>query len=81
MTTESEIYTALSEIFSDIFNRDDIILAPELTAADVEGWDSFRQIEIIIACEERFGVKFRTKDLDTLSSLGRLVNLIVEKTG
>jgi acyl carrier protein len=79
MATSPEAYAALSEIFSDVFLRDDIELKPDLTAKDVEGWDSFKQIEIIIAVEERFGIKFNTKELDSLKSLGDLAGLIVAK--
>ncbi len=76
MTSESEAYAGLVEIFSDVFGRDDIKLVPELTAADVEGWDSFKQIEIIMGAEEKFGVKFKTRDLDNMKNLGDLVRVI-----
>ena len=49
--TEAEIYAALDEIFRDVFLRDDIALTPELSAKDVAGWDSFRQIDIILAID------------------------------
>ena len=45
--TEAEIYSELSEIFQDIFLRDDLVLRPELSARDVADWDSFKQIDII----------------------------------
>jgi acyl carrier protein len=77
--TEADIYAGLTEIFHDVFLRDDIVLSPGLSADDVEGWDSFKQIEIIMATEERFGVKFRTKELDTLSNVGDLARLVGEK--
>jgi acyl carrier protein len=53
MPTELEVYRDLTEIFADVFVRDDIVLSPALTAKDVRGWDSFKQIEIIMACEEK----------------------------
>jgi acyl carrier protein len=81
MTSESAAYDTLRQIFSDVFLRDDIIIKPELTSNDVEGWDSFKQIEIIIACEEHFKIKFKTTELDALSSVGDLATLIVAKTG
>jgi len=80
MPAESEIYSALTEIFHDVLMRDDLVLTPELTAKDVEGWDSFKHIEIIIACEERFGVKFNTREIDSLNSLGDLAVVIARKT-
>ncbi|HXP06296.1 MAG TPA: acyl carrier protein [Stellaceae bacterium] len=78
--TEPEIYDALTTIFHDVFLRDDLALTPELSAKDVADWDSFKQIEIIIAAEERFGVKFRTREMDSLNNVGDLVQLIASKS-
>ena len=81
MATEAEIYKGLNEIFSDVFMRDDLTLTPTLTAKDVKGWDSFKQIEIIMASEERWGIKFNTRELDALRSLGDLATMIGSKAG
>jgi acyl carrier protein len=77
MPTQDEIYGALTEIFRDVFMRDDLELQPGLTAKDVPGWDSFKQIEIIMATEERFGIRMTTRDLDSLQSVGDLVRVVV----
>jgi acyl carrier protein len=79
MATEGEIYPALTTIFHDVFLRDDLTLCAETNAKDVVGWDSFKQIEIIIAVEEHFGIKFRTRDMDSLNNVGDLVRLIASK--
>ncbi|HTZ37872.1 MAG TPA: acyl carrier protein [Stellaceae bacterium] len=78
--SEPEIYEALTAIFHDVFLRDDLVLTPPLSARDVPDWDSFKQIEIIIAVEERFGIKFRTREMDSLNCVGDLVRLIASKT-
>jgi acyl carrier protein len=78
--TEPEIYETLTPIFRDVFLRDDLDLSPELSAKDVPDWDSFKQIEIIIAVEEHFGIKFRTPEMDSLNNVGDLVHLIAAKT-
>ncbi|MBV9555251.1 MAG: acyl carrier protein [Alphaproteobacteria bacterium] len=78
--TEPEVYQALTTIFRDVFLSDDLDLKPELSAKDVPEWDSFKQIEIIIAAEERFGIKFRTRELDSLNNVGDLARLIAAKT-
>jgi acyl carrier protein len=80
MASEGEIYAGLSEIFADVFLRDDLVLSPELTAKQVQGWDSFKQIEIIMATEERWSIKFTTRELDNLQSVGDLVGVIATKT-
>jgi acyl carrier protein len=77
---EAEIYARLTEIFRDIFMREDMVLTPELSAKDVKGWDSFKQIEIIIGVEETFGVKFRMKEIERLRDVGDLASLIAMKS-
>ena len=78
---ETEIYAALTEIFRDVFLRDDLQLQPDLTAKDVPGWDSFKQIDIILAVEEKYGIKFNTRELDSLQNVGDLARVIAAKTG
>ena len=77
----TEIYSALTEIFHDVFMRDDLVLAPELTAKDVKGWDSFKQVEILLAVEEKYAIKFRTRELDSLNNVVDLVHTVLAKTG
>ena len=79
MPTQVEIYHDLTEIFADVFMRDDIVLSPALTAKDVKGWDSFKQIEIIMASEEKWGIKFNTRELDALRTVGDLAKMIETK--
>jgi acyl carrier protein len=76
---EAEIYAALEDIFHDVFLRDDIKLTPQTTAKDVAGWDSFKQIEIILAVEGQYHIKFNTRELDSLLSVGDLVRAIASK--
>lgn len=78
MPTEAEIYAALTEIFHDVFQRP-VLLQPTLTAKDVVGWDSFKQIEIIMAAEERFALRMTTRELDSLQSVSDLVRVITAK--
>ncbi|MSP02595.1 MAG: acyl carrier protein [Acetobacteraceae bacterium] len=80
MATEAEIHAALTTIFNDVFLRDDMILTAELSAKDVQGWDSFKQIEIIMASEEHWKIRFTTRELDALRCVGDLVRTIASKT-
>jgi acyl carrier protein len=79
MATEAEVYDALTEIFHDVFLRDDISLSPELNAKAVRGWDSFKQIEIIMACEEKWAIRFNTRELDALRCVGDLATMVGKK--
>lgn len=79
MAGEPEIYSALTEIFHEVFMREDLVLTPALSAKDVSGWDSFKLVEIIIATQEHFGIKLHTRDLDRLQNVGDLVAAIAKK--
>ena len=81
MATEAEIYPALTTIFRDVFLRDEMEITPELSARDVHGWDSFKQIEIVMASEENWNIRFTTRELDALRCVGDLARTIAGKTG
>ncbi len=80
MTDTAKIYEALTEIFNDVFMKDDMKLTPEMSAKDVAGWDSFKQIEIMVSIEERFGIKLNTREIDALKNVGDLADVIAHKT-
>ncbi len=77
--TEAEIYEQLTELFREIFSDDDIVLKPETTAADIDGWDSFNHISIIVSVETRFGIKMETREIEGLNNIGILVATIEKK--
>ncbi|HEV2645921.1 MAG TPA: acyl carrier protein [Acidobacteriaceae bacterium] len=74
-----DIYAQLTPIFRDLFDEDSLVLTPELTAADVPEWDSFNHINLIVAVEARFGIKFQTAELEQMHTVGHLVDLIGAK--
>lgn len=78
--TDDAIYASLTEIFRDFLADDSIVLKPETTADDVEGWDSSSHINILLAAEERFGVRMTSAEIERLTSIGALVDLIRSKT-
>lgn len=77
--TEQEILRQLTGIFHQIFNDDSIVLKPETTADDIAEWDSFNHINIIVAAEAHFGIKFKTAETEELKNVGDFVKLIQGK--
>lgn len=78
---DSAIYTRLNTIFREIFDDESIELTPETTAADIAEWDSFNHVNISVACENAFGIRFRSSELEELRNVGGLVELIKAKRG
>jgi acyl carrier protein len=75
----TEIVSRLTPIFRDVFNDDDLVVSEGVTAADVPTWDSLSNINMIIAVEKAFGVKFSIKDVRNLKNVGELLELIKRK--
>jgi acyl carrier protein len=75
----NEIYDRLTNLFRELFADDAIVLTPQTTANDIEGWDSFNHISVIVAVETRFGVKMTTAELEGLANVGALVAAIESK--
>ncbi len=79
--TSEQIYTQLTEIFRELFDDESIVLTPQTTAADLAEWDSFNHINLIVASEARFGVKFSTAEIESLHNVGQFVDAIAAKSG
>jgi acyl carrier protein len=77
--TEADAYAGLTELFRDLFADDTIVLRAETNADDIEGWDSFTHLNVIVATETRFGIKLRSNEIEGLKNVGDLVTLIVAR--
>lgn len=75
----AEIYRQLTDLFHELFADDSIVLTPKTTANDIDGWDSFNHISVIVAVETRFGVKMTTSEIEHLANVGALVAAIESK--
>lgn len=78
--TTNEVEAALNDVFRGVFGRPDLLLARDMTADDISGWDSARMVEIIIETEARFDVSFTTRETDRLTQVGDLIDLVERKT-
>ena len=77
--SQDKIYEELTEILRDVFDNPSVVATPDLSARDVPEWDSFNHINVVLAAEMRFGVKFRTSEIEGLRNVGDFVALIARK--
>jgi acyl carrier protein len=68
----------LQTIFDELF-FEPVVLAPELSAKEVEEWDSLKHISLVIMVEERFGIKFRVGEVESTKNIGEFVALIRDR--
>lgn len=71
-----ELLELVTPTFREVFEAPDLILTEQLTAADVEGWDSFAHINLIVALEEAHQVSFTTTELGQMKCVGDLITLL-----
>ncbi len=79
MIDDSELRARLTEIFHEIFDDDTIEIHDEMTAAEVEEWDSLNHINLIVAVERSFAVKFTTTEVGNLANIGEFIALLKGK--
>jgi len=70
----------LTPIFADVLDQPDIQLHPESNASNVDGWDSLAHVNLVVAIEKRYRIKFALGELQDLKNLGEMVALIQKKT-
>ena len=78
--TEAQAYQFLTRIFTQVFEREGIVLTSDLSSKDVFGWDSFKQVEIIIAIEESLSIRFKPNEVDHLQNVGDLARSVALRT-
>jgi acyl carrier protein len=71
--TDEEILRRISQVVAVTLDLELGQLAPSTTAADVPGWDSLANIQIVLGVEKAFGVRFRTGEIATMRNVGELV--------
>ena len=69
----------LNAIFCEVFDDENLLIATEMTANDVEGWDSLSHINLIVAIESEFNIRFSQKELLGLKNIGGMIEIIDSK--
>lgn len=74
-----EVKKELQEIFRDIFDDEELVITEETTAEDIEDWDSLTHIQLIVAIEKKFQIKFSAAEIKSSENVGEFVKMIEEK--
>ena len=70
----------LNDVFRDVLDTPDLQLNPETTALEVEEWDSITHIQIIVALEKKYKIKFTASEIQSFKNVGELAAAIERKT-
>tara|TARA_B100001989_G_C24483001_1_gene435470 strand:- start:247 stop:519 length:273 start_codon:yes stop_codon:yes gene_type:complete len=72
----NEILKILKSIIEDVLNKEIITFDVNMSAKDIEGWDSLTHVQIIYKCEIKFKLRFTLAELGSLKNVGDLVFII-----
>ena len=76
---KNQILEEVQEIFREVLDNEEIVLAHETTADDIEEWDSLTHIQLIVAIEKHFKIKFTSKEILSWQNIGEMIDCIAAK--
>ncbi len=78
---DDQIQQQLTQIFHEVFADDSIVITRDLTANQVDGWDSLTHVRLLLTIERKFGIKIMAGEASKLKTVGDLVDLLQKKIG
>ena len=79
--TREEVFEKLNTVFRNNFDDDGINLTDSTSSEDIEDWDSLEQINLVVAIQDTFGIKFNIDEVNAMKNVGEMADAILEKTG
>lgn len=76
---KNEILAEVQDIFRDVLDNEDIVLKADTVADDVEEWDSLTHIQLVVAVEKHFKIKFTSKEILSWKNVGEMIDCIATK--
>jgi acyl carrier protein len=72
------VFSKIQKVFDEVF-LETVVVTPELTADDVEEWDSLSHVSLVLAIEQEFGIRFRVGEVEGTKNIGDLAALIEKR--
>ena len=77
--TNEEILEKLTGIFHEELDNEEIVLSRDTTADDIEEWDSLSHIQLIVAVEKAFKIRFTSSEIQSWNNVGEMIDCILSK--
>lgn len=79
MMNEKDIYDKLNEVFQIVFDDNSIIVNSTTNSSDIDDWDSLEHINLLVAVEQKFNIKFNMSEVIDMNNVGDMVKTILNK--
>ncbi len=77
--TDVEVLERLTNVFRSVFDDEEINITRETTADDIEDWDSLEHINLLVAVEQEFNMKFNMNEVGNMKNVGDMVDIIISR--
>ena len=78
MASQQNIRDRLTKVFQETFDDDSLVLSDDMTAEDVDEWDSVNHISLVLAVEKEFGIRLSAAAVGSLDNVGAMIRLLEE---
>lgn len=76
---DAQIIEQLQGVFDDLFQDSNLTVTPDLSAHDVEEWDSLMNVQLMVAAEQQFNISISAVDVENLQTVSDLIRMIRNK--
>lgn len=76
--TREEVFERLNKVFQEVFDDETIEVDDDTTSEDIDDWDSFEHINLIVAVEEEFSIKIPMGKVVTMKNVGEMADIILQ---
>lgn len=76
--TREDVFERLNKVFQEVFDDESITVGEETTAEDIDDWDSFEHINLVVAVEDEFSFKIPMGKVVTMKNVGEMVDIILQ---
>ncbi len=76
---KEEALKIINDVFIDVLDNKNIIINLNTTANDVEDWDSLNHIQLVVAIEKRFNIRFKSSEIRNWNNVDEMIESILSK--
>jgi acyl carrier protein len=74
-----EMLKQINVIFIDVLDNENVAIEEATQATDVDEWDSLTHIQLVVAIEKHFKIRFTSKEIQSWNNVGEMLNCIKAK--
>jgi acyl carrier protein len=76
---DEDLTERIRGVLADVLEVEASALSPASSPSTIEGWDSLRHVNMVIALEQEFGIQFSAEEIEQAMSVEAVYRLVAGK--